>query len=129
MALINIGSDFKPGMLEQTMHWQVIWPRVIAKAWEDLEFKAELLKDPTGTINKYFDYQLSEELDLTIIDSPASTPEFDIDKAFNKNGDPWRDLPKLKLTIALPPAPKLEHQAIAITAYLDTARTYPFTCC
>ena len=29
------GADFRPGSLESTLHWQVIWPRVIAKAWED----------------------------------------------------------------------------------------------
>ena len=29
----KMGSDYRAGALEATMHWQVIWPRVIARAW------------------------------------------------------------------------------------------------
>ena len=44
-------------------------------------------------------------------------------------GDPWGKLPNLALTITIPPAPPPALQAVAITAYQDTGRTYPFTCC
>ena len=40
---------------------------------------------------------------------------------------PWKGLPKMKLKLCIPPKPPAEQQAIAITAYSDTGRTYPMT--
>ena len=125
MWFTKVGDDFKPGALESTMHWQVIWPRVIALAWQDPKFKALLLKDARKAIKTKFQYDLSPELDLTIVDLPDGAPGF---KQAAKS-DPWAGLPRLKLEIALPPAPSAELQAVAITVYQDTGRTYPFTCC
>ncbi len=126
-----MGSDYRAGALEATMHWQVIWPRVIAHAWEDEAFHAALLADPRKVIKERFQYELSPELDLTITDAPADAT-FDpaLERAPDgEGGDPWAKLPNLKLTITIPPAPPPALQAVAITAYEDTGRTYPFTCC
>ncbi len=126
-----MGSDYRAGSLEATMHWQVIWPRAIARAWEDEAFHAALLADPRKAILEGFGYELSPDLDLTIADAPADAT-FDPALEGKPDGeatDPWGKLPNLALTISIPPAPPPALQAVAITAYQDTGRTYPFTCC
>jgi ribosomally synthesized peptide (two-chain TOMM family) len=126
------GGDYVPGALESTMHWQVIWPRVVAKAWRDQEFHAALLADPKQAILGTFGYKLIDELNFTVKDAPADA-KFDVEKAYNVSTespqDPWSRLPHMELTMYLPPAPPADLQAVAITAYQDTGRTYPFTCC
>lgn len=125
MWFTKVGDDFKPGALESTMHWQVIWPRAIALAWQDPDFKAALLSDARVAIKAKFQYDLSPELDLTIVEAPYGSAGY----APGAVTDPWAGLPRLKLEIVLPPAPAAEAQAVAITVYQDTGRTYPFTCC
>lgn len=125
------GSDSQPGALEATMHWGVIWPRAIALAWEDSAFHAELKANPRKAIMDKFGYELMPDLDLTVEDAPAEAA-FDPSCATLKDGkagDPWSKMPQLKLTLAIPPKPAPELQAVAITAYQDTGRTYPFSCC
>lgn len=127
-----LGHDYKPGALESTMHWQVIWPRAIALAWEDPEFHQQLKSNPREAIRDKFGYHLMDDLDLVIEDAPADAT-FDPSKATCAPGDevqdPWASLPKLKLTLSIPPAPPAELQGVAITSYQDTGRTYPFSCC
>ncbi|MEO1018887.1 MAG: BMA_0021/BMA_0022 family TOMM bacteriocin [Pseudomonadota bacterium] len=127
-----LGADFKPGAYDSTLHWQVIWPRAIAKAWEDKAFHEELKADPRAAIAKHFDYVLMPDLDLVITDAPADAT-FDPSQADGGYGqaaaDPWSKLPNLKLHITIPPAPPAELQGVAITTYQDTGRTYPFSCC
>ncbi|MEY8829758.1 BMA_0021/BMA_0022 family TOMM bacteriocin [Sedimentitalea sp. XS_ASV28] len=126
-----LGHDSKPGALESTMHWQVIWPRAIALAWEDPGFHAQLKADPRTAIREKFGYHLMDDLDLTIEDAPEDA-RFDPKQATNspdEERDPWAALPHMKLTLCIPPAPPVELQGIAITSYQDTGRTYPFSCC
>ena len=125
----HLGADYQPGMLEASLHWQVIWPRIIARCWEDAEFHEAIKNDPRGTIAKYFGYALSTNLSLNIKDAPAgATFEPDDNNPYTPD-DPWAKLPPLELTLVIPPAPEPTLQAVAITAYQDTGRTYPFTCC
>jgi hypothetical protein len=121
----QVGADFDAGALESDMHWMVIWPRAVAKAWADEKFKKKLLANAHDAIKQEFGYELSAQLDLSIEEAPAGVGAY---KARSKT-DPWAGLPKLKLTMTLPPAPVAEQQAVAITVYQDTGRTYPFTCC
>lgn len=126
------GHDYEPGALESTMHWQVIWPRTIALAWEDPEFHAQLKANPKAAIAEKFGYHLMDDLDLTIEDAPADAtfdPALATNPASGSPQDPWARLPQLRLTLSIPPAPPAELQGVAITAYQDTGRTYPFTCC
>lgn len=123
----GIGSDFQPDSLESSLHWQVIWPRVIAKAWSDPDFNDAVRADPSGAIKEHFGYVLSPNLLLQIVDAPADAV-FEPEK-INAPNDPWSKLPPLTLTVVIPPPPAANLQAVAITAYQDTGRTYPFTCC
>ncbi|MEY4749728.1 MAG: hypothetical protein RIQ60_1942 [Pseudomonadota bacterium] len=121
------GSDYKPGALESTAHWQIIWARAVAKAWSDDGFKSRLLEDARSAIKTEFGYDLSSQLHLTVVEQKSGQ-----DWSYgtvNPEGDPWANLPQLKLELALPPAPEAKDQAVAITIYEDTSRTYPFTCC
>jgi ribosomally synthesized peptide (two-chain TOMM family) len=96
---------------------------VIAHAWAEPDFKAALMHDARAAIEAKFGYKLSPELTLTIEDAPAGT--------YDPNGargmDRWKDLPKMELKLYIPPAPPVEHRAVAITHYSETGRTYPMT--
>jgi ribosomally synthesized peptide (two-chain TOMM family) len=123
------GSDFKPGALESSLHWQVIWPRIIAKAWEDATFHQQVKANPRQAIEDHFGYELSTNLKLTIEDAPSDAVFEENDNNPSTPTDPWSKLPPLELTVVIPPPPEARLQAVAITAYQDTGRTYPFTCC
>ena len=143
----NIGEDHECVAFANARRWQVIWPQVIARAWADPAFKAALIKNPRETITRSFNYDLNADLDLTIQDAPDGTPGFNYDlfkelyltfqnapdgtPGYNPNaereGDPWKGLPRMELKLYIPPSPPAEQQAIAITVYSDTGRTYPMT--
>ena len=101
---------------------------MIAKAWQDANFYAEVMADPRSAIANHFGYELSPNLNLKIEEAPDANFE-PADLSPDTDNDPWSSLPKLQLTIVIPPAPDPALQAVAITAYQDTGRTYPFTCC
>lgn len=128
----KIGGDSQPGAMEGHMRWQVVWPRVVAKAWRDPEFHKDLLADAEKAIEDKFSFRFAESLKLTVKDEPRNVV-FNIDKAYNSTPgsaeDPWNGLSPMELTLFLPPKPDVDLQAVAITAYEDTGRTYPFTCC
>src|SRR5262249_40935258 len=72
----NFGEDFQPEVFAASRRWQVIWPRVIARAWADPTFKESLLKNPREVLKgPDFNYELSEGVDLTIVEAP-DTPGF-----------------------------------------------------
>ena len=124
----QLGNDFRSGALESALHWQVIWPRAIALAWTDSSFRERLMDDPHGAIEDAFGYVLSKNLDLTIVE--ADRGAYNAAATVAGQDDPWAGLPNLRLTLAIPKPPEdAAMQAVAITAYQDTGRTYPFTCC
>jgi ribosomally synthesized peptide (two-chain TOMM family) len=123
-----LGNDFQSGALESALHWQVIWPRAIALAWSNDEFRRRLIDDPHAAIEAEFGYVLSKNLELTIEEADAGA--FNAAATVEGQDDPWKGLPNLRLILPLPKAPEDPAvQAVAITAYQDTGRTYPFTCC
>jgi ribosomally synthesized peptide (two-chain TOMM family) len=127
----DLGADYKPGVFSLALHWGVIWPRVIALAWENATFAQQLLDDPRKALKDYFAYNLNPELDLTIEWAAQGTYK----NPYPPDGppqdlkvDPWAGLPKMQLKLFLPPAPANQHEwAIAIADYADTGRNYPFT--
>lgn len=123
------GADFEPDALAAHNRWQVIWPRVVAKAWADDTFHRELLDDAKNAIERHFGYALLGSLKFTVEDAPEDAKFDPAKEALSEPDDPWSALPSMELKMYLPPAPRAELQAIAITAYEDTGRTYPFTCC
>jgi ribosomally synthesized peptide (two-chain TOMM family) len=110
-------------MLARALRWRTIWPQVIAHAWADQDFKAALKDDACKAIKARFNYELSPELKLIIEDAQCGT--------YNPDAEPgkdrWKGLPQMELKLYIPPAPELKHQAIALTHYSETGRTYPMT--
>src|SRR5215471_8848316 len=117
------GLHTEAKMWANARRWQTIWPQVIAHAWAEPDFKAHLLQDARAAICAKFGYELSPELKLTIEDASTGT--------YNPHGAPgkdrWEYLPKMELKLYIPPAPPVEHRAVAITHYSETGRTYPMT--
>jgi ribosomally synthesized peptide (two-chain TOMM family) len=110
-------------MLARALRWRTIWPQVIAHAWAEPKFRDALKKNACQAIWDKFQYKLSPELVLTIKDAPAG--KYNPDKPVKE--DRWEHLPKMELTLYIPPAPPECQQAVAITHYSETGRTYPMT--
>ena len=107
--------------------------RIVALAWTDAGFKKDLLSnDPTTVRNAIWNrlhYELNNELELTIEEN--TTVEYSGPPTASTDlttYDPWKGLPKHKLHMYLPKAPKDQaNYAIAVAEYADTGRSYPFT--
>ena len=135
------GAEFTSDAYTSARRWQVIWPQVIALIWEKWN-NPELIKalndDPHGTLERWFGYKLSKELRLTVKKADENNvahrfSRADYDAALIDANttcppkDAWKDLPKMELTLYVPPPPAAGDEAIAIAAYSDTGRTYPMT--
>ena len=120
----SLGTDDSSDAYTKMREWQHVWLRAIALAWHDADFKCLLLEDARTAFAKYLEYDLPTTLELTIFEVDSDDVEW------NDQGNvDWHELPPNRLQMPLPPAPKLEDQAIAIADYADAGRTYPFTCC
>ena len=132
--------------LDTTIKWQMIWLEAIALAWRDERFKAELLDNPRKAQRGYFNFDLGPYVKLTVREaSPAPGRGNDERRADNTASEGAGHRTKLKhafhgwnpaedpltseMIMALPPAPPLEDQAVALSFYNTRGRAYPFTCC
>ena len=133
--------------LDTTIKWQMVWLEAIAMAWRDPKFKAELLEDPRKALRGYFNFDLGPYAKLTVRE--ATAPEMLPVHAPSTHGhghghtaahstrlveafggwDPARDPLQSEMIMALPPAPRVEDQAVALSFYNASGRAYPFTCC
>jgi len=118
--------------LSATLRWRIVWTRAISMAWEKEDYEKSLIADPRTFFKQWFDYELNPDLDLEIQKAPESAayiPDPPNGTPVSKF-DPWMNMPKNKVTMMLPPAPKnVELRAVAITFYADTGRSHPFTSC
>jgi ribosomally synthesized peptide (two-chain TOMM family) len=118
--------------LDTTIKWQMVWLEAIALAWRDARFKAELLEDPRKALRGYFNFDLGPYVKLTVREAtpPAGTetPRHRLQHAFH-GWDPAEDPLTSEMIMALPPAPPIEDQAVALSFYNASGRAYPFTCC
>ena len=111
----------------------MVWLEAIALAWRDPAFKKKLLAEPRATLLEYFNFDLGPYVKLTIRDgharpTRARAPRPGWSSAFG-GWDPAADPLKSEMIMALPPAPKVEDQAVALSFYNASGRAYPFTCC
>ena len=118
--------------LDTTIKWQMVWLEAIALAWRDDRFKKQLLGDPRAALKEYFNFDLGPYVKLTVRE--ASPPKHDhdpktrLEHAFG-GWDPAHDPLTSEMIMALPPAPRVEDQAVALSFYNASGRAYPFTCC
>ena len=120
---------------QKMLGWQTTWARVIAYAWQDEAFRARLLDKKTDMrvlLREEMGYELPVDLDLTVVEvkQGQQSPDGGSTYGWQKmpNGTEKWVLPRMKLYMPLPPPPPVEMQAVALSSYLDTGKTYPFTC-
>ncbi len=119
--------------LDTTIKWQMVWLEAIALAWRDPAFKKKLIEQPRLTLLEYFNFDLGPYVKLTIREATppeaqGTIPKTPLQHAF-AGWDPAADPLKSEMIMALPPAPKVEDQAVALSFYNASGRAYPFTCC
>jgi len=120
--------------LDTTMKWQMVWLEAIALAWRDPAFKQKLLDQPRLALLEYFQFDLGPYVKLTVReatppdDGAAAAATNRLHQAFG-GWDPGADPLRTEMIMALPPPPKVEDQAVALSFYNASGRAYPFTCC
>ncbi|WP_437678783.1 BMA_0021/BMA_0022 family TOMM bacteriocin [Sorangium sp. So ce131] len=113
--------------IRSALKWQDAWMMAIALAWSDKDLEDALIGDPVTFFAVHCNYRVPDGITLTVSRMDADTK----DAMGRKPGwDPANHiwfLKKSELTMYLPPKPDQSHQAVALSAYLATGRTYPFT--
>jgi ribosomally synthesized peptide (two-chain TOMM family) len=114
---------------DQMIRWFHVWPQAVARAWGDPQFEQHLIQDTHLALHNAFGYQVPGGVLLKAerADIAHQWVATDIDPCMP--GD-WVSLPDIDLTMILPPRPKNETEGpVALGAYAETGRTYPFTMC
>ncbi|XXX79843.1 BMA_0021/BMA_0022 family TOMM bacteriocin [Sorangium sp. So ce134] len=121
---------------ETMIRWFTIWPQAVALAWNDSNFATYLQKAPDLALYNAFGFQVPGGVELTVnftdpnehkAGSSNSDPTNDND-CVNKDSDSVPHLWPVELVLILPPKPELPSEgAIALGAYSESGRSYPFT--
>jgi ribosomally synthesized peptide (two-chain TOMM family) len=82
-----------------TQQFGKIWPQVVARAWQDAEFREALKRDPMGTIRETYQYAFPTGVMLEIIEEGAQG------QAASKD----------TLRMVIPPPPSMDAQQVALT--------------
>lgn len=109
------------------MMWQTIWPQLVAMAWANESFKAELIRDPLGTIKTVFNdrFEFPAYVDLEVADVPPGN-EGQTLYGYAANYGVWK-LPNAKLKLYLPPRPADHDAPLALINYQASGRIFPFS--
>lgn len=113
---------------DEIAKWERVWVEVVALAWKDSTFKGKLLaeggKHARTVIKDEFHFQLATDVQLNVVEADKAT---EWDKATLM----WKHPRAVStLTLTLPKAPpKTEDQAVALSHYLASGQSMPFTCC
>jgi ribosomally synthesized peptide (two-chain TOMM family) len=115
--------------LTTTLEWSSVWMKCIARAWQDPVFKAALLREPEQTLYSYFQFAVPPTLKVQVVELSADhQQQTGFGWKGNMSGQSGWLMPPNQLQMVLPPAPQDPAlQAVALSDYSDTGRTYPFT--
>lgn len=105
--------------------WQVAWVSAIALAWSSDQLKADLIADPAKFFQTHCNFKVPDGLTLGV----RAMVEADAEgraTGWDAQTKVWY-LQNTSVIMYLPPAPEVYQQAIALSAYAATGRTYPFT--
>src|SRR5262249_41365596 len=111
------------------------WPQVAADLWERRPDAAQMINQDDYTKQQEAEFKFNRDALMAegrpkAAHHPATAhhPEtVHHPETFANAKDSRQGLPPMKLTLYIPPPPEEKDQAIAITAYSDTGRTYPMT--
>ena len=106
--------------------WQNAWLSAIALAWSSPELQKALIADPRLFLLEQFKYKVPDGLTLVVRESEEKDDEGHA-TGWSPSTRLWY-LNNTEVVMYIPRAPDLKDQALALSAYAATGRTYPFTC-
>jgi ribosomally synthesized peptide (two-chain TOMM family) len=111
---------------DEIARWERVWIEVVALAWKDPVFRKSLLahggKDARAVINKKFNFELPKDVELKVVQAGPKL------KSWDANKEHPRALTVLTLVLPRAPAAPEDH-AIALSRYVASGHSMPFTCC
>lgn len=118
---------------EQMYRWFTVWPHAVAHAWRDPLFRKHLTDSPRVALFNAFGFEVPAGANLTITDQ-VSTGVYT--KDLGTPIDIHMSLPEKPPSVAIknpvnnqPDIPTNLDDAIALAAYAESGRTFPFTLC
>jgi ribosomally synthesized peptide (two-chain TOMM family) len=114
------------GAFDEIAKWERVWIETVALSWKDDKFRKSLLDDGGAKartiIKKKFGLELPSDVELKVVAAGPQHLSWDKDKKHPRA--------VTVLTLVLPSAPaKLEDYAIALSQYVASGHSMPFTCC
>ncbi len=76
-----------------------IWPQCIARAWQDVEFREALKRDPMGTLRDAYQLNLPVNVKLEVVEGNEQVQAAQADT----------------LRMVIPPAPAMDMRQVALT--------------
>jgi ribosomally synthesized peptide (two-chain TOMM family) len=114
------------GAFDEIAKWERVWIETVALSWKDRDFRKSLLvkggANARAIIKKKFGLELPGDVQLKVV---AAGPKH---ASWGKNKKHPRAV--TVLTLVLPTAPpELADHAIALSQYVSSGHSMPFTCC
>ncbi|WP_224361286.1 hypothetical protein [Hyalangium versicolor] len=89
----------------------VVWPQCVARAWEDVQFREALKRDPAGTLLKDYQFPVPQEVQLQVVEAGEAV------EAQGAN----------TLRLVIPPVPDVDMREIALVGPKDGKKEARFT--
>lgn len=90
--------------------------RAIARCWNDPQVEKNFIDDPKNAFKKHLKYDFPFDMELKLI---PESGQWDL-----AGVNDWRCIKPNKLELKIPPAPKPEHQAEALAAFMARQHTF-----
>jgi ribosomally synthesized peptide (two-chain TOMM family) len=91
----------------------MVWPQCVARAWEDAQFREELMRNPVGTLREVFQFILPSGINLEVVEGNEQQ------EAEQAN----------TLRMVIPPAPEVDMREIALVGPEGNKKERRFTFC
>ncbi|KFE71583.1 hypothetical protein [Hyalangium minutum] len=82
-----------------TQQFGKIWPQCVARAWQDVEFRESLKRDPVGTLREAYQFAFPQGVKVEIVEG----------------SDELHAAPADTLRMIIPPPPSMDAQQVALT--------------
>jgi ribosomally synthesized peptide (two-chain TOMM family) len=111
---------------DEIARWERAWIETVALAWKDRAFRTSILEkggaNAKAIIFDKFKVELPGDVELKVVEADSKQSTWDTQKKHPRA--------VTVLTLVLPAAPaKVEDHAIALSQYVASGHSMPFTCC
>jgi ribosomally synthesized peptide (two-chain TOMM family) len=90
-------------MIAEMSEFGMVWPRCIARAWEDSQFREALKSDPVGTLLNAFQFKVPAGIEFQVVESDQS-----------------HEAPRANaLRMVIPPKPVMDMEEIALVGPVE----------